>query len=222
MYATNQRVLAGLGRHRRGLRGFGQAIPAGATTQQASQAYSQASGAQIGGALGTFLSNLFSGNKYSGPSVQAGLVNWAQTPQGLAILQRIATTGMGPHWSQPDKYPDPPGITYGGTIAPGSGGLPAGVPPSTMSTQQFAGWLVANIVTGAGTPTVAASAPAAASTGAGITSVLQSLLNKTATPAVPAMTPVPSTGLSTASLLSNPVVLLGGLGVVLLLSQRRR
>lgn len=96
-------------------------------------------GTVAGGLLGGVLGSLGIGGHYSGPSVQAGLLNWAA--QGRwDILSRIASTGMGPHWSQPDKYPDPPGITYGGTIGAGSGA--PGIPPTSMPTQQFAAWLI--------------------------------------------------------------------------------
>jgi hypothetical protein len=96
-------------------------------------------GTVAGGLLGGLLGGLGIGGHYTGPSVQAGLLSWAS--QGRwDILQRIASTGKGPHWSQPDKYPDPPGITYGGTIGAGSAG--PGIPPQSLSTQQFAAWLI--------------------------------------------------------------------------------
>lgn len=127
MYTTSERVLRRMG----GLGQGGQVVGAAAGTAVL--------GPGIGTAVGTFIGGLFKGGAYTGPSVQAGLMNWAQTGQ-WAILQRIATTGMGPHWSQPDKYPDPPGITYGGTIGAGSAG--PNIPPQSMATQQFAAWLV--------------------------------------------------------------------------------
>lgn len=216
MYTTNQRILAGLGRHRRGvrgLRGLGQGLPAGTTTTQATTAFNSVSGANVGGAVGTLLSKLFSGAHYTGPTVQAGFVTWAQSASGLAILQQIAATGVGPPW--PGNTTETSStLTYGGSIAPGSGGLPANVPPTTMTTQQFAGWLVQNAGVIATSPVTVA--PSAVSS---VTTALQSLLGtKPATPVVAA----PTTGLTTASLLSNPLVLVGGgLVLVLLLSGKR-
>jgi hypothetical protein len=164
MYASNQRVLANLGKRRgmRGLRGLGAAATAGAVGAAAGTVVPGV-GTAVGGVVGSIIGSLFGGAHYTGPTVQAGFMTWFQQGPGSVgwtTLQQIADTGQGPPWpgNTGEKSST---LTYGGTIAPGSGGLPANVPPTTMTTPQFAGWLVAQ-----GQATLNAAQQAAQSTAA--------------------------------------------------------
>jgi hypothetical protein len=240
----------------RGLRGLsadGSTYGAAAGTV----ALGPGAGTLIGGLIG----GLFKGGAYTGPSVEAGLLNWAQQGR-FDILQRIASTGRGPHWSQPDKYPDPPGIAYGGNVKPSMVGIQG---LDGMATAQFAGWLVQQGQGSAGTITIpqnanigitnpinvtipgaagrtgnAANIPAEVAAvlahvaaGQSLTQAIQTAVSLGEVSAADAASVgvlagqaksgVTQTtyGGTLASLTANPLVLVGGLALVLMLTKRR-
>jgi hypothetical protein len=256
MYATNQRIIART-RGMRGLRGMGDGTTAGAAA--GTVALGPGAGTLIGGLIG----GLFKGGTYTGPSVESGLMNWAQQGR-FDILQRIATTGRGPHWSQPDKYPDPPGIAYGGNVKPSTVGV-RGL--DGMTTQAFAGWLVQQGQGSAGTITIpqnanigiinpvnvtipgaatrtgsAANIPAEVAAvlahvaaGQSLTQAVQTAVSLGEVSAADAasvgvlagqaksgVTQTTYGGMNVAALASNPLVLVGGLALVLMLAKRGR
>lgn len=110
-----------------------------------------------GSTVGSVIGSIFPGGHYTGPKfVPDGVVNWAQAGHWDYIRQ-VATTGHGPHWSQPDKYPG--GVNYD-LASPGDvGGY--GTIPGNIPLGQWLNLFLATYAPGAATATGPASQPVA-------------------------------------------------------------